>query len=90
MEVIYTLNENQLNELVSLYQHEWWTKERSFADTKQCVEASQVLIGLVDDAGSLIAFARVLSDFTFKALIFDVIVSGARDENKIHKAQKII
>ena len=75
MKVIYELNEEQVNDLHELYQREWWTKGRSLAETKQCVEGSQISIGVVDAAGSLQGFSRVLTDYTFKALIFDVIVS---------------
>jgi GNAT superfamily N-acetyltransferase len=36
---------------------------------------SDLLVGLVDpDTGSLVAFARVLLDFSYFAMIFDVIV----------------
>jgi len=38
------------------------------------VEHSDLAIGLCSDANQLIAFARVLTDYTFKAMIFDVIV----------------
>jgi GNAT superfamily N-acetyltransferase len=75
MEVIYELNEEQIGDLHNLYQREWWTEGRSLAETKQCVEGSQICIGLVDDAGALYGFSRVLTDYTLKALIFDVIVS---------------
>ena len=76
MKVIYELNKEQINDLQVLYQNEWWTKGRSLAETKQCVEGSQISIGVVDAAGSLQGFSRVLTDYTFKALIFDVIVSA--------------
>ena len=75
MEVIYELSGRQIGDLHQLYQREWWTKGRSLAETKQCVDGSQICIGVIDDAGALHGFSRVLTDFTFKALIFDIIVS---------------
>ena len=36
-----------------------------------------MVIGVLDDEDRLQAFARVLSDFVFKALLFDVIVASA-------------
>ena len=75
MEVIYDLSGRQIGDLHQLYQGEWWTRGRSLAETKQCVDGSQICIGVIDDAGALHGFSRVLTDFTFKALIFDVIVS---------------
>ena len=77
MEFIYELDEGQIKDLHTLYQREWWTKGRSLIDTKACVEGSQICIGIVDVSGRLQGFSRVLTDYTFKALVFDVIVSEA-------------
>ena len=74
MQVVSKLTENQIKQLHSLYQNEWWCSGRSLADTKICVEESQIIIGVLDDQGDLIGFSRVLTDTIFKALIFDVIV----------------
>ncbi|OBQ63715.1 GNAT family N-acetyltransferase [Mesorhizobium erdmanii] len=59
--------------LYDLYTKEWWTAGRSFEDVVKMVEHSDLAIGLCSDE-RLVAFARVLTDYTFKALIFDVIV----------------
>lgn len=75
MDVIYKLSPQHISELHELYQNEWWTKGRTLKESEQCVEGSQVCIGLIDEAGTLQGFARVLTDYIFKALIFDVIVS---------------
>lgn len=77
MRVIYELTESHIEQLHRLYQGEWWTKGRSLQETKQCVAGSQVCVGLVDADGDLVAFTRVVTDFTFKALIFDVIVDNS-------------
>ena len=74
MKVIYEVREQQINDLHKLYQREWWTQGRTLAETRQCVEGSQICIGVVDDDDALQGFSRVLTDYTFKALIFDVIV----------------
>ena len=75
MKVHYQLDEPQLRELHALYAGEWWSKGRSLEDTRACVERSQVNIALVNPKGGLVAYARVLTDYVFKALIFDVIVA---------------
>ena len=75
MDVIYKLNDKQIEDLQQLYQKEWWTKGRSFKETKLGVEGSQICVGIVDSSGKLQGFARVLTDYIFKAIIFDVIVS---------------
>ena len=74
MRTVHELDERQIAQLHALYQREWWTAGRSFDETRRCVEGSQVRIGLTDDAGDLIGFVRVITDYSFKALVFDVIV----------------
>lgn len=74
MNVIHTLSQKHISQLHELYQQEWWTKGRTLEETKNCVAGSQVCIGLISANDEPIGFARVLTDFTFKALIFDVIV----------------
>ncbi len=79
-DVVYSFSESQLRDLHALYQDEWWTKGRTLEETRRCVEGSQVCLGLADTAGKLIGFSRVLTDFTFKALIFDLIDAPAHRE----------
>jgi predicted N-acetyltransferase YhbS len=75
LQVITDLRDPHIAQLHALYQDEWWTKGRSLELTRQCVKESQVCFGLVDEAGTLVGFARVITDYTFKALVFDVIVA---------------
>jgi len=77
MRVVHELDERQVGQLHAFFAREWWTAGRSLEDTRRCVEGSQVRIGLVDEARDLIGFVRVITDFTFKALIFDVIVADS-------------
>lgn len=72
---IEQLSERHLQQLCALYQNEWWSRGRSLEATRAGVQGSQLCVGLVTSADELVAFARVLTDFTFKALIFDVIVA---------------
>ena len=76
MHIAYRLDETRIAQLHALFAREWWTAGRSLEETRRCVEGSQIRIGLIDDAGDLIGFARVITDYTFKALIFDVVVAG--------------
>lgn len=76
MNVIYQLTPHNIQDLHQLYQNEWWTKGRTLSETEQCVNGSQICIWLIDEDGALQGFARVLTDYTFKALIFDLIVSS--------------
>jgi predicted GNAT family N-acyltransferase len=72
---IQTLTEKQVKELYELFQREWWTKGRQLVDVQRMVKHSDVIVGYCEpDTERLIAFARVITDFVFKALILDVIV----------------
>ena len=42
-----------------------------------CVRGSQICIGILDNDENLIGFTRFISDFIYKAIIFDVIVSAS-------------
>ncbi len=75
MKVIYDFTDEQILQLYRMYQNEWWTKGRSFEDTASCVAGAQVCVGILDGNRQLKGFARVVTDFTFKAIIFDLIVS---------------
>lgn len=77
MRVVTTLSPAHIIQLHALYTQEWWTKGRTLEQTEQVVANSSVVIGVLDDEDRLQAFARVLSDFVFKALLFDVIVASA-------------
>ena len=74
MKVIYQLNDNQIKQLHEHYQQEWWTKDRTLKQTQKIIKNSNIIIGMVDENNNLIAFVRVLTDFTIKALILDLIV----------------
>lgn len=88
MNVIYSLTENHIAQLHELYQQEWWTKGRTLEETKNCVTGSQICVGLISANNELIGFSRVLTDFTFKALIFDVIVR--KDHRKTGLGDELI
>lgn len=71
-----SLTDDQVVELHQLFQGEWWTKGRSLEDTRRMLEHSDLVFAGTDpETGRLIAFARVLTDRTFKAFVFDVIVA---------------
>lgn len=61
-------------ELFDFYRKEWWTEGRSFDDVMRMLKHSDIVLGCCASDGKLIGFARVLTDYTFKAMIFDVIV----------------
>lgn len=60
-------------QLKRLYAHAWWTKDRSLAQVRRLLKNSD-LIATAWDGQDLIGFARVSTDFCFRAVIWDVIV----------------
>lgn len=62
------------HELYALYCKEWWTQGRTFDEMTDMLVHSDLVLGCCSDDGQLVGFARVLTDYTFKALIFDVII----------------
>ena len=76
MKILHKFSDENIKQVHQLYKEVWWGKERSLEDTFECVKGSQICIGIVDDNENLIGFVRVITDFVYKAIIFDVIVSS--------------
>lgn len=76
MTIIYSFSDTHIEQLYQLYKEVGWGEDRSIADISNCVQGSQVCIGILDKDNKLIGFTRVLSDFIYKAFIFDVMVSA--------------
>ena len=75
--VIDPIGRDRVHQLMELYKHEWWTSTRTVDQTRAILNGSDVAIGLCDEADDrLVAFARVLTDQTARAFIFDVIVAA--------------
>ncbi len=70
------LEERHIHELHALYRNEWWSRERTLEETRRVLEHSDFVFAFLDSTDRrLVAFARVLTDRIFKALVFDVIVA---------------
>jgi predicted GNAT family N-acyltransferase len=75
-----SLTEPQVHDLVRMYQNEWWTKGRELSQVQEMLRHSDLIVA-VCEGERLVAFARVLTDLVFKALILDVIVDTAHRSN---------
>ena len=65
----------QIEQLWQMYQAEWWSREREIEDVRRAVQHSDLIFAFCNsETGRLAAFARVLTDYVYKAVIFDVIV----------------
>jgi GNAT superfamily N-acetyltransferase len=79
-EKVVQLTDRQARDLHRMYQEEWWTKGRGLEDVRRMLEHTSVIVGFCDaESKRLVAFARVLTDYVYKALVLDVIVeTGSR------------
>lgn len=87
-----TLTGDQIEDLHALYQAEWWTEDRELNDVREMVDNSDECFVLADsETDSVVGFARVLTDYMYKALIFDVIVADSyRDQGLGHDLMEAI
>jgi len=72
---ITEFSQSQINEVHGLMQNEWWCNNRLLTDVAKVIETSDIALGVLHEDGQLIGFTRVLTDYIYKALIFDVIVT---------------
>jgi hypothetical protein len=74
--LVTRLEPHHVPQLLELFQQEWWTRGRTHGEVQLMLEATTHLFAyctVPDDR--LVAFARVLTDGIFKAIVFDVIVA---------------
>jgi len=73
--IVHSLSERQVDDLMEMYKHTYWASERKREEVTRMLGCSDYLFGVVDEgSGRLLAFARVLSDKVYRAVIFDVVV----------------
>lgn len=74
-QVLDSVGEKHLSGLMTLYGQAWWATHRTREQVRRLLEHSSVTVGVTDSrTGELAGFARVLTDFVFRAHIYDVIV----------------
>lgn len=75
LELLRALTPEQVDQLVDLFQQEWWTKGREIADVERLMARAGPIFAFIDPLnGELVAFARAMTDGVYKAMIFDIIV----------------
>ena len=62
-----------LEQLMSLYEGTWWAKGRPLDRIRRAIEHSHPVL-TAWDGPVLVGFTRVISDLTFRATIWDVVV----------------
>ncbi len=90
--IIDRLSEQQVEELWQLYRLEFWSRDRQLEDVRQMLKHSDVIVALCQEVdGKLLGFARILTDFVYRAVIFDVIIeSSYRDRGLGRKLMEAI
>ena len=68
--------QKRLPDLVDLFSSQWWTSDRIAKDVIHMLAGSDIVVAAVDRTSDrLVGFARVITDFTYVALVLDVIVA---------------
>lgn len=76
VEVIETLSDRHVDDLLSLYEGTYWADGRTGDEVRRMLARTDVTVGLeATDSGRLVAFARALTDGTYRAFLEDVIVA---------------
>jgi len=72
--LVSELTDAQIDQLMALYRNEFWCNHRRRPDVVKMLAHTDIVIGAVDDEENLVGFVRVLTDYVYKATIYDVIV----------------
>lgn len=72
--IVNQLSERHFQDLMNLYNERSWTKTRTSNEVRTMIDNSYIF-GLCDsESDKLIGFTRVVTDYVFRATIYDVIV----------------
>jgi predicted N-acetyltransferase YhbS len=71
-----------VGQLLALYHVTWWAKERTIEQVRRALRHSRPVITAWDGA-KLVGFTRVISDLTYRATIWDVIVADSHQNRGI-------
>lgn len=74
-----------VSQLVELYEGTWWAQGRTVDTIRRALDHSHPVV-TAWDGGTLVGFARVISDLTYRATIWDVIVRPSYQGKGVGKA----
>lgn len=74
IKITSTLTDDQTDQLVELYSNEFWCNTRTRSDVEKMLAHTDIVIGLIDIESNLVGFVRALTDYTYKVMIYDLIV----------------
>ena len=80
------LEPSHIEELVALYQNEWWSKGRTREDVRKMLAHSDIVFRLVEaETDRLVGFARAITDRVYRGTVYDVIVADDRRGSDLGK-----
>ncbi|MGK7939259.1 MAG: GNAT family N-acetyltransferase [Crocosphaera sp.] len=76
-QIIETFNSEQIKNLYQLYKVSWWANKREIPDINIMLANSDINLGICEQPSQkLVGFTRVLTDFIYRAVIWDVMVAS--------------
>jgi GNAT superfamily N-acetyltransferase len=75
--IIHELAPAHLDDLMDLFAPEFWTLHRKREEVERMIRHTDLLFAAVDRGDRLVGFCRVLTDFVYRAMLYDVIVAGS-------------
>ncbi len=73
--VVTVIDDGQIDDLLELFKATYWAPHRTRADVAQMIRNTDYNFGVVEEStGRVRAFARVLSDRVYRAVVYDVVV----------------
>ena len=80
------LNSDYKEQLLEMYQHEWWSVGRTEKDVQTILNNASFIIGVIDSENdTLAAFSRILTDHFKYAYVYDVIVKKTYRDQGVGK-----
>ena len=87
VEAIAQLTEEQIEDLHQLYKSTWWANNRTVPGIRKMLQNTDLVVGLCEvESKKLVAFGRVLTDYFYRAVIWDLIVEESYRGQGLGKA----
>ena len=83
--IVSNLNSNDIDQLLELYKNEFWCNKRRREGIEKMLNNTDIIIAAKNNKNELVGFIRVLTDYVYKATIFDLIVHPEWRGRKIGK-----
>lgn len=84
--IVEKLSEQQIGDVCELIQNQWWGGNRTLEQVRTMLNHTSLTIAVaLNDSDRIIGFCRTLTDFTFRATIYDVVVATNFQQRGIGK-----